>query len=95
MNDNLSIKVNIGGRIYPLTIPRNEEEYVRKAAKKINDSIAELQSSYAVNDKQDLLAMTALQMATDLVKKSGTAESGIAAEKLIALEEKIAHYLAN
>ncbi|NQX91646.1 MAG: cell division protein ZapA [Flavobacteriales bacterium] len=64
----LSIKINIAGRIYPLTIQRDEEETIRKAAKQIEQSLKSFQENYAVRDKQDLLAMTALQMATQLMK---------------------------
>ncbi len=60
----LSIKLIIGGRTYPLTIKRDEEEVIRRAAKNINESIKVLQDSYAVKDMQDLLAMTCLQIAT-------------------------------
>ena len=60
----LSIKLMIGGRTYPLTIQRDEEELIRRAAKNINDSIKLLQDNYAVRDMQDLIAMTCLQMAT-------------------------------
>lgn len=56
----LSINVNIGNRVYPLTIERNEEELIRRAAKRVNDNMKELGSTYDVSDKQDLLAMTAL-----------------------------------
>ena len=42
----LSIKVNIGGRSYPLTIKRNEEEKIRKAASKINENLKELKNNY-------------------------------------------------
>ena len=66
----LSIKVNIAGRVYPLTINREEEESVRLAAKRIEDSIKVFQENYAVKDKQDLLAMTALQLATVKEKPS-------------------------
>lgn len=60
----LSIKVNIAGRTYPLTIDREEEEMIRKAAKLVDESVRKFQQSYAVKDKQDLLAMTALNYAT-------------------------------
>ncbi len=66
----LSIKVTIAGRVYPLTINREEEESVRLAAKRIEDSIKLFQQNYAVKDKQDLLAMTALQLATVKEKPS-------------------------
>lgn len=60
----MSIKVTIAGRIYPITVKADEEEKVRDAAKRVDENLKLLQSSYAVKDKQDLLAMTALQMAT-------------------------------
>ena len=41
-----------------------EEEVIRRAAKLINDRIKEFQESYAVRDKQDLLAMSVLHYAT-------------------------------
>lgn len=58
--DDLSIKVTIGNRVYPLTIKRDEEELIRKATKLVNENIKELEQNYAVRDRQDLLAMTAL-----------------------------------
>ena len=61
--DSLSIKVNIGGRVYPLTIDPKEEESIRKAAESINANVKELQNNYAVRDTQDLLAMTAFEFA--------------------------------
>ncbi len=59
--EDFSITVNIADRNYKLTIGRQEEEIVRKAVKLINDKLKEFASSYAFKDKQDLLAMVALQ----------------------------------
>ena len=60
----LSIKVVVAGRTYPLTVNQGEEIKVQKAADDINKAIKLLQDNYAVKDMQDLLAMTALQLAT-------------------------------
>lgn len=60
----LSIKVVLAGRNYPLTINEDEETRVLEAVQKINNSIKRLQENYAVKDMQDLLAMTALQLAS-------------------------------
>lgn len=60
----LSLKVVVAGRTYPLTVNESEKERVLKAAEDINKSIQLLQVNYAVKDMQDLLAMTALQLAT-------------------------------
>jgi len=70
----LSIKVDIGGRKYPLTIDPNEEESIRKAAASVNANIKNLKENYAVKDMQDLLSMTALQFATELTKEKKSVE---------------------
>ena len=63
--EKLKIKVTIGDRVYPLTInSEGEEEGVRKAVKKINDLIKKFEENYEVRDKQDVLAMCALQFAS-------------------------------
>jgi len=64
--DKVSLKIVIAGRTYPLTIKGEEEIAVREAAERINTNIQKLQGSYAVKDMQDLLAMTALQLAVQL-----------------------------
>ena len=63
----LSIKVSIANRSYPLKIDALEEENIRKAAKLINDRIKDYEENFAVKDKQDVLCMCALQLATDLL----------------------------
>lgn len=65
MADSLKIKVTIAGRVYPIKVNSvNEEEGMRKAANKINDLVAKFEQNYAVSDKQDVLAMCALQFAS-------------------------------
>ncbi len=64
----ISIKVVVAGRQYPLTVGEAEQEKVQQAADDINKAIKLLQDNYAVKDMQDLLAMTALQLAS----KSGS-----------------------
>jgi cell division protein ZapA len=63
-----SIKVILAGRNYPLTINEGEEKAVQEAVDGINNSIKRLQENYAVKDMQDLLAMTALKLATQSSK---------------------------
>jgi len=70
MNEKLKIKVNIADRVYPLTVKFDEEEGVRKAVKNINELIKKFEQSYAVRDKQDVLAMSALQFASKLEVKN-------------------------
>ncbi|QXP74645.1 cell division protein ZapA [Tenacibaculum sp. HL-MS23] len=74
------IKVNvvIAGRTYPLSVENTDEEQgMRSAAKNINDLIAKFEQSYAVSDKQDVLAMCALQFASksEIVSLTNTKEN--------------------
>ncbi len=63
----LSIKVNIADRYYPLKVTPEQEEIVRQAAKLINDKLKALQQEFDVKDKQDMLSMTVLELATQLI----------------------------
>lgn len=94
MSDQLSIKITIADRSYPLTIKREEEEGVRKAAKMINDNVNDLLSKYAVKDKQDLIAMTALQYASQIVQgNANTLGDDSVTEHLQSIEDQLSEYL--
>ena len=81
MLNNLKIKVTIGDRVYPLTIrDENEEEGIRAAVKKINDLIKKFEQSYEVRDKQDVLAMCALQFAS--AKEVKSVQENVVSEKV-------------
>jgi len=81
MEEKLRIKVTIGDRVYPLTINNEgEEEGVRKAVKKINNLIKKFEENYEVRDKQDVLAMCALQFAS--LQEVKTVYNGQDAEKI-------------
>lgn len=67
----VSVKLAIANRTYPITVQDTEEELIRNAAKLINEHIKNLQENYGVKDAQDLIAMAALQIASkNLHKKS-------------------------
>lgn len=68
--DDISIKINIGDRVYPLRIKAKEEEYVRKAAKLLNEKMGFFNSNFSVKDKIDGLAMAALEFAVDSLNRS-------------------------
>ena len=91
----LSIKVSIANRVYPLKIKIEEEENIRKAAKLINDRAKEYEENYSVRDKQDILAMCALQFATDAINKqhNPVTEGNGLTEKIAELETLVTDYL--
>lgn len=62
----MRIKLTVANRTYPLNVRLEEEARLRKATKHIGEIMQELEQAYSVSDKQDLLAMTAIQLATAL-----------------------------
>ncbi len=66
MTERLKIKLSIADRVYPLTIDPAQEEGLRKAAKNIEQLAKKFEQNYAVRDKQDVLAMCALQFASKI-----------------------------
>ena len=92
----LKINLVIGGRTYPLSVKDTiEEEAMRKAAANINALIAKYEQSYAVNDKQDVLAMCALQFAAKSELKEITEDysNEKALERLKELTDKVSAHL--
>jgi cell division protein ZapA len=69
MDDKLKIKISIADRVYPLTVDPSQEEGLRSASKKIDTMIKQFEENYAVRDKQDVLAMCALQFAAQVEQK--------------------------
>jgi len=69
MDDKLKIKLSIADRVYPLTVDMSQEEGLRSASKKIDAMIKQFEENYAVRDKQDVLAMCALQFASQVEQK--------------------------
>lgn len=91
MSEKLKIKLSIADRVYPLTIDPAQEEGLRKAAKNIDQLAKKFEQNYAVRDKQDVLAMCALQFASKIEQRGieqteGTKE---AEDRLRALDELV------
>ena len=94
--EKLRIKITIAGRVYPLSVKNAiEEEGMRKAAKKINDLVMKFEQSYAVSDKQDVLAMCALQFASHVEINSITEDTDTieATKKLEAINQLLDEHL--
>jgi cell division protein ZapA len=89
-SDSLRIKVFVADRSYPLNIKREDEEKVRRAAAQLAALMKKLEGNYSVEDKQDLLAMCALQLAVKLEMHSDkVVVNADVAERLRTLEQLI------
>ena len=95
--EEFSISVVIADRNYRLTIARQEEEIVRKAARTINDKIKEFANNYTFKDKQDLLAMIALQYTSNALnlEQSNVYKDTKLKDKLLELDKVLEQNLDN
>jgi len=58
----------IAGRPYKMGVTREQEEFVRNAANRVNSAIKDYAHSFEYKDQQDLLAMVALQHTVGFIK---------------------------
>jgi len=91
MDDRLKIKISIANRVYPLTILPSQEEGLRIAARKIENTVKKFEKNYSVNDKQDVLAMCALQFAaqSEQLSINKTSLNKEIEDRLINLENRL------
>lgn len=97
MDGKLKIKISIADRVYPLTVNPAQEEGLRSASKKIDATIKQFEENYAVRDKQDVLAMCALQFAAQAEQKQIDNSTGVedAFNRLKEMDEKLGMLLDN
>ncbi len=88
-----SIRIELAGRAYPLTIQAAEEENVRRAVDEINESIARLKAQYPLTDKQDLLAMASLEVTVRALNSAAPQHKANAEAALSAMEHMLAEVL--
>ena len=96
MSGKLKVNIVIAGRTYPLSVNNTkEEEGMRKAANDINKLIKMFEQNYAVSDKQDVLAMCALQYASklEIASLQNTEDESEVVQKIDALTRTIASHL--
>src|SRR5688500_3775724 len=63
--EDLSIKIKIADREYPMKVKLADEERVRMAGKLINEKIKSYREQFGIDDKQDLSAMVAFDCLFD------------------------------
>ena len=81
--ENLSVKLVIGNRSYPMKVPMEDEQKIREIGKKLNNKITEIRTQMNIDDLQDILAMIAFKLAVEIEdKKSIKSESDDAVEKI-------------
>ena len=66
----LSIKIRIAERDYPMRVEVADEERLRLAGRQLSENLREFREQYGIQDKQDLLAMVALATTADQLRVS-------------------------
>jgi cell division protein ZapA len=61
----LSIKLKIADREYPMKVSVEDEERIRRIGREINERLAKYKERYQIDDRQDLLAMVAFDVCMD------------------------------
>jgi len=91
------IKISIADRVYPLSVPEGEEAILREAAKSLNVMVDHFEKNYAVKDKQDVLAMCALQIAVQSSKEAdaNTTSQSDVHKKIVLLTKYLSEQLVS
>lgn len=91
----LGISLNIADRPYRLVVEKDHEELFRKATQLIEKRIKEYSTNYAYKDKQDLLAMVALEYATRFLQDEDLLQQKEKQwkEKLAEVDQVLSDYL--
>lgn len=71
----LSIKLRLGNREYPMKVKAEDEERIRRAGKVLNEKIKSYRDRFGIDDNQDLLAMVAFDYLMEKMKKEESVAS--------------------
>ncbi len=93
MNDELGIQVYINGKPYKLRCQRSEEQFYRIAVRQLNDRILQYQSEFKGPEKNDFLAMTALDFSLNCVKTEKNEDIEPVFEKLDKLNSDLIEFI--
>jgi len=92
-NKKFRINIKIDGRNYPLQIDRNDEEKYRVAAKNVNDTIRKYKELFGDMEPQDILAMTAYQIALRNAELNQSENRTLFIEELKDINDDISDFL--
>jgi cell division protein ZapA len=85
----LSIKLKIADRDYPMQVEMQEEAKLRAVGKHINQQLKQYREEYGVEDKQDLLAIFAVDCMMDrnTLEEDKTSLENIILQKIQTLDQ--------
>ncbi len=69
--EELSVRIKIADREYPMKVSLEDEAKVRQAGKIINEKLKGYRDQFGIDEKQDLLAMVAFDCLMEKMQSSG------------------------
>jgi cell division protein ZapA len=91
----VSIKIKIAEREYPMRVEASEENVIRASAKLVDEKLKTYKDQFGISDKQDLLAMVSFDCMIQQMR-SEEVETGLdhkVAERVASLDAIIAEAL--
>lgn len=85
----IPINIIVGDRSYRLKIRPDEEEFVRRVMREVNEKILTFKSSYAGKDMQDYIAMCLITYSTQSVATQAGSFPADFQERLQSLEDQL------
>ena len=91
----LSIKIKIADREYPLKVDQEEEELLRAAGKQLNEKIRQFKTMFGIDDYQNVITMVAFDLMVELERSSndGSTLSEEAKTKLINIKKYLDQHI--
>lgn len=68
------INIAVDGKLYPLNIPIEDEEMMRKLGKQIEQMVKDYKTNFDIKDTKDALVYCALKLGSDAEKLKAKAE---------------------
>lgn len=92
----LSIKIKLADREYPMRVAASEEERLRKAGKLLNEKLRQFREQFGIDDKQDLFAMCAFDVLVEKMRSESELESTdtLVSDKVMSIEKMLAESLS-
>ena len=91
----VSIKIKIAEREYPMRVEASEENVIRASAKMVDEKLKTYKDQFGISDKQDLLAMVSFDCMIQQMR-SEDVENGLdnkVSERVASLDAIIAEAL--
>ena len=92
MNDKIRINLQMAGSSFPLTINRDDEEMVRRAAKQVETRLNAYRSHFPNQPTVQLITMVAYQFALENLQNSKRNDTTPFVNRIAALNQVLDNY---